>query len=183
MTLQTSGRNSTIKMDQKRVDSENQAKSILYLIRNKPEIDSILAAFNKSIDLTQEDPGNPIQEDPRTACVTEQGREFAIKGLERAILIFQLLDRQVYDNGSTMRDNCKTKFKKQLEFVDGQIENIKKEGLDSWTTDKIIELESILNTSNIFCAPDTTTPSDVVSFFLYYHFFLTFVFLLTLKLM
>ena len=156
MTLQTSGRNSTIKMDQKRTDSESQSMAILFLIRNKPEIDSILAGNKKSVDLTQDDPG--------TACLSETTRVFAIKGLQRAILIFQLLDRQVYDNGITMRDNCKSKFKDQLKFVDSEIEKINKKGFDSWTTDKIIEFASVVNNSNLLCAPDVTTPSDVVSF-------------------
>jgi len=143
-------------MDQKRKDSESQSMSILYLIRNKPEIDSILAGTKTSVDLNLED--------PRTACLSETTRVFAIKGLQRAILIFQLLDRQVYDNGITMRDNCKSKFKDQLKFVDSEIEKINKKGFDSWTTDKIIEFASVVNNSNLLCAPDVTTPSDVVSF-------------------
>ncbi len=163
MTLQTSGRNSSIKMDQKRTDSESQSLAILFLIRNKPEIDSILAGNKKSVDLTQDDPG--------TVCVSAMGRDFAIKGLQRAILLFQLLDRQVYDNGITMRDNCKTRFREQIEFLESQIEEINEKGFDLWTTDKITEFASLVNLANFVCTPDLTTPSDLVSFFYVFHFF------------
>ena len=159
-------------MDQKRTDSESQSLAILFLIRNKPEIDSILAGNKKSVDLTQDDPG--------TVCVSAIFRDFAIKGLQRAILLFQLLDRQVYDNGITMRDNCKTRFKEQIEFLESKIEEINEKGFDLWTTDKITQFASLVNLANFVCTPDLTTPSDLVSFFYVFHFFFLY-FFLTLK--
>jgi hypothetical protein len=142
-------------MDQKRTDLDEQSISLLYLMRNKSEIDLILAGIKNPVDLTQ---------DERTTCVSEESRAFLIKGLMRAAYVFQVLDRQVFDNGKTMKDSCKTKFKEQLQFLDGKIKEIKETGVDSLSTDDIIELAAVVNHCNALCVPDGTTPLDVVSF-------------------
>lgn len=167
MTLQTS-RNTSIIMNRAQTDLATQSSSMQYLMSNKSEVDLIIADVSSipqwlrpkddktTVDLTGES---------KTTCLSVRDREVLVKGFKKAVHVFQVLEKQVYDDGKTMRDNLKTQFLDEMKEATQLIDELKKKGCESIKTDDLIEFISFINYCNAYCVPDLTTPRNVVSIF------------------
>ena len=155
-------------MNRAHADITSQSKSMTYLMCNKSEVDLILADVssippwlrtkdNKTVDLT---------DDSKTTCLSDFDRGVLIKGFKKAIHVFQVLEKQVYDDGKTMKDNLKSEFLENMEEATLLINELKKKGFESVKEDdELIEYFSFISLCNAYCVPDLTSPRDVVSIF------------------
>ncbi len=152
-------------MNQHGKDLDTESSSLQHLMKKKSEVDLIMADIEIPtwLRLKTEAPID-LSKESNATVLSENDRELLTIALIRDSHVFQVLERQVFANGITMKDNCVQGFRKDLIDVSSKIKELKEQDFESVETSDLIEFLSFISHCNACCVPDLTTSSDVVSF-------------------